>query len=224
MFRISLGVAVLVHLAILFMFRTELIPTSPFAAAGPDRGDTRAAAGGGSGMQVVNIRVQEDDPAAVIPVPIPVPIPTPVVEAPEVEPEPVREPTPDVAVSAPGTGDPGTGGDSGTAADSGTATGTGAGGGGTEEAGSSGIAPPRPRGMILPPRDPPASARGLEITVWVYVNAQGRVVEDATRLEPPTSDSDYNERLKESAAEWIFEPARENGKAVAAWYPYEIIL
>ncbi len=173
-------------------------------------------------MQAVNIEVQPQEPAAVIPTPAPVLIPEPVVEAPEIEPEPAPEPA--EVTSEMGTGTAGTGGDQGTATGAGTAAGSGQGGGGTEETGTPGLIPPSPRGMILPPRDPPGSARGMEITVWVYVDERGRVVEDATRLEPSTSDSGYNERLKESAAEWIFEPARQDGVAVAAWYPYEIIL
>jgi hypothetical protein len=96
-----------------------------------------------------------------------------------------------------------------------------------DEAGRGGdegrVTPPVPRGMILPPSGAPADARGREITVWVYVDARGRVVGDQTRLEPPTSDARYNRRLIASAAGWSFDPARQNGQPVAAWYPFEII-
>lgn len=221
--RIGLLVAVLIHVAIFLSSRTTRVMLSPFAAAGPDAGDDRAAAGGGGGMEAIEFRVQRAQPETATPIPVPA------VEAPPiVEPEPVQEPTvdpgPPVAVSLPGTGQVGDGGDRGTSTGPGTATGTGQGGGGTEEEGRSGILAPVPRGMILPPADRPRGVRGREVTVWVFVTDQGRVVADSTRLEPPTSDSGYNKRLKRSAAEWSFDPARRAGRPVAAWYPYQIIL
>jgi hypothetical protein len=86
------------------------------------------------------------------------------------------------------------------------------------------VIPPTPRGIFIPPPGRPASARGQEITVWVFVRENGRVDGDQVRLEPPTSDSRYNRRLMQSVAEWVFDPARQNGRAVPAWYPFQVIL
>jgi hypothetical protein len=201
-------------------------PRSPFAAAGPPRGDIRAAAGGGGGMQQVDIRVQRTPPVEAVPIPVPVPD-APVVEEPEqpdVKVEPTPIPGPDVAIASPGTGQTGEGGSGGTSVGPGTATGTGQGGGGTEETGGSGMIAPSPRGLILPPSDRPASVRGREVTVWVFVSERGRVLADSTRLEPPTPDNRYNRRLMQCAAEWSFEPGRKAGRPVGAWYPFQVIL
>lgn len=223
--RLGLVAAVLLHVAVLLFFRTTRVtPPSPFSAAGPQMGDVRAAAGGGGGLTMVEVRVRQAEPEEATPVPVPTPREV-VVEPVEVTPIPEPEdPGPVVAPSLPGTGVAGQGGTAGTATGEGIATGTGQGGGGTEEEGRSGLVPPTPRGMILPPSDRPSSARGREVTVWVFVTDRGRVVSDSTRLEPPTPDRRYNDRLKRSAAEWVFEPARRAGRAVAAWYPFEIIL
>jgi hypothetical protein len=224
LYAIGLLLAVLIHVAILLSWRVTSTLTSPFAAAGSQAYDAAAAAGGGGGMQAVEFRVIEEvpEPVAVVPVVEEVVVVEP---PPEPRPQPAEEPAPQVAVTQPGTGQAGSGGDSGSDTGPGTAEGTGQGAGGTEGAGeASRLIPPRPRGMILPPTDRPRDLRGQEITVWVFVNAQGRVVADSTRLDPPTRDSGYNRRLMRSASEWLFEPARQAGRAVAAWYPFQIIL
>lgn len=71
---------------------------------------------------------------------------------------------------------------------------------------------------------PPANdkLKGREVEVWVFVDERGRVVPDSTRLEPPTSDRDFNRRLIREASQWVFEPARQGGKPVASWFPYTI--
>lgn len=224
--RVGMVLAVVVHLVALLWFRTTRIPPRPFAAAGPDQGDYRAAAGGGDGLQAVAVRVETTQPEAVTPTPTPVPVPVPEpVEPVRPDPQPVEVAERVAATpTQPGTGQSGQGGGEGAAVGPGTETGTGRGGGGADEEGASGLVAPTPRGMILPPPDRPRSARGREVTVWVFVNERGRVVADSTRLEPPTPDARYNQRLKRSAAEWVFEPARRAGRAVGAWYPYEIIL
>lgn len=224
--RISLLVALVLHLVILISVRSTPLPRSPFSAAGPNQGDIRAAAGGGEGMTMVEIRdptaTQPEEEPEVVPIPVPEPVPEPIIE-PEVT------PAPDIALeevpeSMPGVGETGSGGDAGTDTGPGTATGSGEGGGGTEDSGDSGLIPPRPRGILIPPAGRPASARGQEITVWVFVAANGRVLGDSTRLEPPTSDGRYNNRLRQTVSDWVFEPARRAGEAVGAWYPFQIIL
>lgn len=217
--------AAAIHLLVLLMFRTVLvIPEMPFSAAGPPAGDYRAAAGGESGLTMVEIAPPSQREEAVTSTEAVVPVPEEVVVEPETPDVTVDETTPAVTPSLPGQGDPGRGGEEGDQTGPGRATGTGEGGGGTEDEGASGIVAPTPRAMFLPPADRPRSVRGREVTVWVFVDAAGRVVPDSTRLDPPTPDARYNARLRQSAAQWRFDPARRGGVAVAAWYPYEIIL
>jgi hypothetical protein len=220
----GLFIAVVVHLALLFSFRTSAIPEAPFTAAGPNRGDVRAAAGGGEGLTMIELRSPAAPAAEEVPTPVPVPAPVPeIVVEPQDQPDPALEEA-DVPVSLPGIGEQGSGGEGGSATGPGTATGTGQGGGGADDSGDAGLIAPRPRGILIPPAGRPASARGQEITVWVFVTSAGRVLTDSTRLEPPTSDGRYNNRLRQTVADWVFEPARRAGRAVGAWYPFQIIL
>jgi len=76
--------------------------------------------------------------------------------------------------------------------------------------------------MILPPADRPASVRGKEVEVWVFVTEQGRVIADSTRIHPSTGDRRFDERLRRQAAQWVFEPARKGGRPVAEWFQYVI--
>jgi hypothetical protein len=200
-FRISLAISVLAHCLIFAFWTVEPPLVSPFAAAGPRSGDPRAAAGS---MQGLNLRVVPSRPI----VPPRIPLPTVDVEPVEIQ---MEDPSMD-AVEAlgerPGAEAPGIEG------------GEGEGDGGTGEEGLFRLIPPAPRGMIMPPTN--ERLRGQQIQVWVFVNEYGRVVPDSTRLRPPTSDRGFNRRLIEEAAEWIFEPARQDGRAVASWFPYTI--
>lgn len=225
----GLVAAVLLHAAVLLSVRTTSTPQAPFTAAGPDRGDYRAAEGGSEGLAMIEIRLPaapaaevEEEEVEVEPVPVPEPVPEPIVE-----PEPVTAPEfaeEEIEVSVPGEGETGTGGEAGESTGPGTATGEGEGGGGADESGDAGLIAPRPRGILIPPSGQPASARGQEITVWVFVAADGRVLADSTRLDPPTSDRRYNNRLRQTVSDWVFEPARRAGQSVSAWYPFQIIL
>jgi hypothetical protein len=211
---------VVIHFLLLILFRQVAVPPpSQETVAGPPAGDIRPAAGG-SGLTMVEVRPEQPPP--VEEVTIPVPVPEEIVITPE-EVEvaaPSPEPVPEVTPSLPGSTAPGAGGDQqGPATGAGVAAGGGDGGGGTAE-----VVPPTPRGVFIPPPGQPASARGQEITVWVYVTDRGRVERNSVRLEPPTSDSRYNQRLIQSVAEWVFDPARQEGMAVAVWYPFQIIL
>lgn len=220
---LSLGLvtAVLIHLAVVLLTRTtSLPPPVRISAAGPQALDIRAAESGGSGMEMVELRPESPERE---PVPQPVPEPDRVVEI-EERPTPTPELGPVVPPTQQGTGGVGSGGDAGQATGPGTTTGEGRGGAGSEGEGDAGIVAPVPRGMILPPPDRPRNVRGMEITVWVFVTDRGRVNPDSTRLDPPTPDARYNDRLRRSAAEWVFEPAKRAGRAIGAWYPFEIIL
>lgn len=197
-------VSLLLHILVFFLWRTDGPLLSPFAAAGPRAGDNRAA---GGAIQSMAIRIPP--PRPIVPPRIPLPTVTPdLVEfEPEVEPSPM-----DVIGDRPGNtpGPPGLEG------------GTGQGDGGTAAEGLFRLVPPSPRGMIMPPAND--KLKGREVEVWVFVDERGRVVPDSTRLEPPTSDRDFNRRLIQEAAEWVFEPARKGGKAVASWFPYTIAM
>jgi hypothetical protein len=200
--RVSLLVSVLLHLLIFLGWRGQVIPESPFAAAGPRAGDNRAAKGS---MVALNIRMAQ--PVPIIPPPIPIPTdvaiePVEVQDAVETDPASVLGDEPGLDEGA------------------GLENGTGEGDGGTTDEGYFRLQPPSPRGMIIPPAN--KGLRGTEVQVWVFVDATGRVVADSTRLEPPTKDGKFNKRLIREAAEWVFRPAVKEGKAVSSWFPYRI--
>lgn len=198
----ALVVSVVLHALFFLSFGRTVIPESPFAAAGPRAGDDQAAAGG---MQSVTLT----PPRPRVIQPPPVPLATlENVEMVELDLEPDVTPG-DMIGSAPGD-----------LAGPGLADGTGRGDGGTAEEGLFRLVPPTPRGMIMPPTN--NALRGKTVEVWVWVNESGRVVADSTRLNPPTDDRSFNERLIAEASEWIFRPATQGGKAVASWFPYSI--
>lgn len=200
--RTGLFVSVLAHLLVFLFWRGNVIPLSPFAAAGPRAGDDRAASGS---LQAMNLRVPPPTPV----VPPLVPIPTEVeIEPVEVEEDAQVDPA-SVLGDAPGLGDV-----------PGLETGTGRGDGGNADQGLYRLEPASPRGMIIPPAN--RNLRGTEVQVWVFVDEVGRVVADSTRLDPPTRDGDFNRRLMREASEWVFRPARQEGRAVPSWFPYRI--
>lgn len=199
LWRNALVVSLLFHLLVLVFGGRRPIPLSPFAAAGPKAGDARAARGG---TQMMNITVPP--PRPIVPPPIPV--------LAEVEFEPVEfdsEPQFDLAAllgERPGDEPPGLDGD-------------GEGDGGDATEGVSSVAPPKPKGMIIPPEHD--VLKKTEIVVWVFVNEHGQVVADSTRLEPPTRNRDYNRQIISEAARWIFYPAHKGGQPVAAWTSFK---
>ncbi|MDX1493125.1 MAG: hypothetical protein R3253_03555 [Longimicrobiales bacterium] len=202
--RNGLLVSLLLHLAIFMGWRGNVIPQSPFAAAGPRAGADRAAAGS---LQALNISSPETRPI--------IPPPRPLEVAIEVEPvEFDDEARVDPAAVA--------GIDPGGPEGPGLPDGTGQGDAGNAAEGLNQLQPAAPRGMIIPPRN--RDLRGTEVQVWVFVDEQGRVVPDSTRLDPPTRDRSFNRRLIEEAAEWVFRPARKGGEAVASWFPYTIFM
>lgn len=217
--RVAFALSVLFHLALFLIFRSDVRPRSPYAAAGPRAGDDRAAPAGG-GMQALQLRLISPPETQPIPHP-PVPIPTPEAVV-EIEPEPEADPvTPPIDFSElPGAA----GTQQGTDVGAGIEGGTGRGDGGTEAEGRFRVVPPTPRGLILPPSDRPDRVRGKEVEVWVFVAVDGRVVPDSTRIIPSTGDAGFDRRLKRQAAEWIFEPARKEGVPVAEWFRYVISL
>jgi hypothetical protein len=202
--RRSFLAAVVLHLALLMLWRSVPVPISSASAAGPRAGDDQAAKGS---MEAVNLAAA---PRVVI-VPPPVPLPTiDPIEPVEFDDEQLIDVESDGLaglragmLSAPGLED-----------------GTGAGDGGRSDEGLFTVIPPNPRGMIIPPSS--EELKGEEVEVWLFVDATGRVVPDSTVLRPPTADRSYNRRLIREAAEWVFDPARKAGAPVAAWTSYRI--
>lgn len=212
--RRSFIVAVVLHVVLVLFWTSDPLPESPFAAEGLREADARAAEGS---MQAVSMRPSVPDP--IVPPQVPVPE-VDVVEPPEPDEDPEldlseleellvgqadSEGQDDVGDELPGReggegrGDAGVGGE-----------------------GLRRMIPPSPRGLIMPPSN--QDLRGTEVEVWVFVDQAGQVVADSTRLNPPTRDRRFNERIQSEAAEWVFEPARRDGEPIAAWFPYKITM
>ena len=199
--RFAYLASLVLHLVVLMPGGTRPIPQVPLSAAGPDANDDRAARGG---MQAINIAAP---PPRVIErprVPLPVEI--------EIQPVVIEE---DIAFDPVVVLGEGTGLD-----DPGLLDGAGGGGGGTSAEGRDRLMPPTPRGMIIPPAN--RDLRGVEIDVWVLVDAAGQVVADSTRLDPPTRDRGFNRQLVREAAQWVFRPGTKGGEPVVAWFVYKI--
>ena len=188
------------HLMVFFLWWGEDLSQSPFAAAGQRSGDSRAASGGD--MQAVSFKILP--PRPIIPPRIPLPTVDPVFD---VEMDTEFEMS-SILGDRPGGDGPG------------IADEDGQGDGGNALEGLSGLVPPSPRGMIIPPAN--KSLKNQEVQIWVFVNETGRVVSDSTQLKPPTSDREFNDRLIREASEWIFEPAKKGGRAVSSWFSYKI--
>jgi hypothetical protein len=200
----ALAASLALHVVMVFAWRVAPSPPVRASAAGPERGDPRAAAGA---MQALNLRASPAAP--VVPPPVPVAVEV-TVETVQIDDE-RRIDAADVLGDRPGLD-----------VAPGVRDGTGGGDRGLAESGADGVQPPSPRGMIIPPTN--RDLRGTEVEVWVFVDVAGRVVPDSTRLEPPTRDRDFNRRLIREAAEWVFRPATRGGIPVAAWFPYRIIM
>jgi hypothetical protein len=204
--RTGILVSVLFHLILFIGWKGTVIPESPFSARGPKAGDYRAA---GGSMQAMNLSIPASRPIIRPPVPLAVAV--------ELEPVVIAaDPLPDRAAilgDGPGLG-------SGTGSGSATGAGPGKGAGGNADEGRYRLEPPTPRGMIIPPAN--KNLKGTTVEVWVFVDERGRVVPDSTRLDPPTRDRGFNQRLIREAAEWVFRPAMQAGKAVGSWFPYQI--
>jgi TonB family protein len=223
----------------LVVWLTYVAPSNLETANGAGGGLFAGGGGGGGsgGEEITYISVPPSAPAqaaeeeAVVPDPVPVPVP--------VRPEPV----PEIAINIPkvvtpvvvptgslvrttdggaGTGSGG-GAGSGTGSGSGGGTGTGSGGGdgsgiGTGTGpGTGGRAwPPSPRALMLPPQAP-SSIKGRSVTVRLSVDSAG-VVQDVD-LAPGSGNSDFDKKLRETARQWLFRPARDAaGRAVAALF------
>lgn len=91
-------------------------------------------------------------------------------------------------------------------------TGTGGGGGGDGT-----IRPPVPMSVILPPT-PPASVRGRTVELRLAIDARGTVTR--ADIVTPTGDRGFDNRLRRTALDWRFQPARDpDNRPVPAQVP-----
>ncbi len=194
--------SVVIHGLLFFLWSGNVIPDSPFAASGPRAGDNLPTTGS---MQAMNLRV-------LLPVPIvPPPVPTPVaVEIDNINfDDRLQVDQASILGERPGLADV-----------PGLEAGLGRGDAGTTDQGLFTLQPASPRGMIIPPTN--GDLRDTEVRVWVFVDETGLVISDSTRLDPPTRDRSFNQRLIREASEWVFQPAQREGRAVSSWFPYRI--
>ncbi len=191
------------HAALFLLWRGEPVAGAPgIAARAATAAEARPASGGMRALELAPVREEE------IPAP-PAPILSP--EAPELEwEEPAEAPDPSrISLERPGTpgdagGEEGDAGEAGREDGAGTATGPG-----------TGAEAPVPR-SLFPQWDPPAAVRGLQVTVHVEVDAEGRPTGEV-RLDPPTPDRRFNRRLVEEVRRMEYHPARRNGEPVPGW-------
>lgn len=205
LWQLALIVSVILHGLLFLTFPVQSVLISPFAAAGPRAGDSRAAQGS---MQAMNMRVPPSVPLVPPRIPLPTLTDMEPVQFEEVQFEPA-------AIS---------GETMGLDVGPGLETGTGQGDGGNSEEGLFRLIAPIPRAVMFPNPPDDDRIRGREVEVWVFVDAAGRVVADSTQLRPPTPNRDYNRRLIRDAAEWSFTPAMRDGSPVATWFNYRFTL
>jgi len=194
--------SVVIHGLLFLLWSGNVIPDSPFAAPGPRAGDNLATAGS---MQAINVRVLP--PVPIVPPPVPTPIAVEIDNITFDDRSQVDQSS--ILGERPGLADV-----------PGLEAGLGRGDAGTADQGLFTLQPASPRGMIIPSTN--SDLRDTEVQVWVFVDENGLVVSDSTRLEPPTRDGSFNRRLIREASEWVFEPAQQEGRAVPSWFPYRI--
>ncbi len=185
--------SVALHLLVLLLWRSSVPPgdyESPTA-------DDQAPAGGG-GLQAVHVREERSVEIRTPPRPILVAdIPVPEVFELDVGgliggPAPIGAPLPS----------PGVGSGEGTGSGSGT-------GAGTED-----YTPPVPL-YVVPQWEAPDRVRGLEVTVRVFVDAEGGI--GIVELDPPTPDNGFNREIVRQVRRWEYRPARREGASVEGW-------
>ena len=204
--------------------------------------------GGGGGEQVTYLDIAPPAPTAAPELTLTVPEVAPPVE-PEPEPEPETPPPPTPTPPAPtpsppapaagsqpnpgaasagqggGTG-AGTGPGQGVGVGPGTGPGSGGGtGGGTGGGIGSGVGPgtgagrmvaPVPEFVLIPPSNPPRGVRGDSLVVRLNIDVAGKVRDVQFRS---TGDRGYDQKLRRTAMEWRFRPARDpSSKPIAVAY------
>ena len=149
LWRNGFAAAVIVHLLVFLLWWGEAELVSPFAAAGPAAGDSRAARGG---LQTMNIRVPPPRPLIRPRVPLLTFDPVTVEELEDDQQQQIE--TAAILGDRPGVDGPG------------LPDADGRGDGGTAESGRFRGVLPSPRGIIIPPAN--RSLRGTRVEVWVW--------------------------------------------------------
>ncbi len=225
-----LSAAVHAGLVLLIVYGgTRLAEADRMPGAGPGRG----GGGGGGGARALLLftppAAEAAGPALQEPPPLVVPKADPI-PLPEVQ--PLDAPPPQIsdaqllAALGPGAG-PGKGTGAGPGAGSGSGGGTGPGRGtgvGPDSGGGGGsLYPPRPKQIILPPSDRPASVRGTTITVRFEISERGDVMR--VSLSPTPKDRSFASQFAERLRRYTFSPATTlDGRPVAAIYEIRITL
>ncbi len=202
--------------------RVTFIEIAPQAPAGPDE-------------VVLTVPEVAPPPPEPEPEPEPRPVPPPPTPRPPT-PSPAPPSTAPAAGTDAGTGEAsagqgsGTGGGLGTGTGEGTGSGTGPGSGGGSGGGTGGgigsgvgtgtgagrMQPPVPEFVLIPPSNPPRSVRGDSLVLRLNIDATGRVRDVEFRS---TGDRGYDQKLRRTALEWRFRPARDAGnKAIPVAY------
>lgn len=186
--------SVALHALLFLLWRADA--GAPGTPAGVERPDVRA---GGGAVRAVRVTLPE---RREIPAP---PRPVPAIEVPEMAPARPLEvafPGPEALPVAAPARLPGLGG--------GPSSGEGGRGGDGD-----GYLAPVPR-SVLPHWDPPASVRGLEVTVRVFVDETGAPT-GLVELDPPTPDDGFNREIRDRVKRMRYRPATRRGTPVAGW-------
>lgn len=187
--------SVVLHAAVFLLWVGER-PTNADAAPGPRHPTLKP---GGGVVQAVRVSVPR---RTEIPAP---PKPTFDVEIPEIDVKveelelslegvdvPVGRPAPLPGLGGgPGSGQGGEGGD------------------------GDGYRSPIPR-SVVPQWDAPGSVRGMEVTVRVFVDAEGHPT-GIVELDPPTPDAGFNRTIMDQVKTWEYQPAQRYGSPVEGW-------
>lgn len=201
----ALAVSVLLHAALLLLWRVEPAPPpgaggAPGAASSPSRLPDEA-------MRVMEVArpAAESEEETGRPVVARLPEAAPVVR----DPVPAPNAMSTERVSARPAGSPRLA----------LATGSGGGSNSRQGSGSPGepgrISPPVPR-SLLPQWDPPPEVRGSRVTVHVEVGRDGRPTGEI-RLEPPTESEEFNRKLRKTLTSLRYRPGTRSGQPVVAW-------
>lgn len=201
---VGFALSLLVHVLLLFGWRTSNLNDQRSLAAGPRAGDFRAASGGGE-MQAIAIAAPRP---IVIPAP---PSNVPRFDEPDVD---VQEPERSVltaALSGPSGGAAAMGENGGP----GRAEADGGGDGGSDAQGDDRHSEASPR-SITPLWDPPRDVKGMRVTVRVQLDALGKPTGEI-QVEPRIPDSGFDRELRKGLLSMDYFPARRDGLAVADW-------
>jgi hypothetical protein len=82
------------------------------------------------------------------------------------------------------------------------------------------MTPPRPTKPFMPPTPVPTDVRGARSDIRLVINSQGRPFADSVTV-CGIKNRRYSRQVAAVVAQWEFEPAQRDGRAVAA--PYRLL-